>query len=97
MIGFFSFFFDMINRNDMIFSLTADLRRRPQTFLPADPAGKKHINRYAINYIQVLSKIVLLLKPVCPQGMQVFLPAGRREEKILSAHVCVGLRLMTAR
>jgi hypothetical protein len=26
-------------------------------------------------------------------GMQVFLPTGRREEKILSAHVCVRLRL----
>jgi hypothetical protein len=34
----------MINRNDMIFSLTADLRRRPQTFLSADSAGKKHVN-----------------------------------------------------
>jgi hypothetical protein len=24
-------------------------RRRAQTFLPADPAGKKYVNRYAIN------------------------------------------------
>jgi hypothetical protein len=31
--------------------LTADDRRRPQTFLPADPAGKKHVNRSAINNI----------------------------------------------
>jgi hypothetical protein len=33
----------------MIFLLTADPRRRTQTFLPRDPRGKKHANRFAIN------------------------------------------------
>jgi hypothetical protein len=33
------------------FFLTADERRQAQTFLPADPTGKKHVNRFAINKI----------------------------------------------
>jgi len=41
----------------------------------------------------LLLNTTYFLKPVCPEGMQVFLPTGRREEKILSAHVCVRLRL----
>jgi hypothetical protein len=32
----------------IIFLLTADLRRRTQTFLRRDPRGKKHVNRCAI-------------------------------------------------
>jgi hypothetical protein len=32
-----------------LFLLTADLRRRTQTFLPRDLRGKKHVNRCAIN------------------------------------------------
>jgi hypothetical protein len=35
----------------MIYLLTADKRGRTQTFLPADPAGKKHVNPSAINNI----------------------------------------------
>jgi hypothetical protein len=48
----------------MIFYLTADARRRTQTFLPADPAGKKHVNRFAINNIYVPVKIYRAIKPL---------------------------------
>ena len=34
-----------------IFLLTADTRGRTQIFLPADQAGKKHVNRFAINNV----------------------------------------------
>ncbi len=37
----------------MIFYLTADERRLAQTFFPANPAGKKHVNRFTINNIYV--------------------------------------------
>jgi len=35
----------------MIISFTADDRGRTQTFLPADSAVKKHVNRFAIHNI----------------------------------------------
>jgi hypothetical protein len=37
----------------MIFYLTADGRTLAQTFFRADPAGKKPVNRFAINNIYV--------------------------------------------
>jgi hypothetical protein len=32
----------------LFYFFTADCRRRPQTFLPSDPRGKKLVNRCAI-------------------------------------------------
>jgi hypothetical protein len=55
---------------------------------------------YLCTIIKLTDNINLVLqhvnfyKPVCPKGMQVFLPTGRREEKILSAYVCGRLRLI---
>ena len=86
--------------------LTADARRRTQTFLSRDPRDKKYVNhanrviKYSFlpkhNQIIIQNSYIMppYYKPVCPKGMQVFLPTGRREEKILSASVCVGLRLI---
>jgi hypothetical protein len=37
----------------LTFLLTADARGLPQTFLPADPAGKKHVNRFAIIFLSI--------------------------------------------
>jgi len=49
-------FFFLIFRQDLqdyyVF-LTADTRRRSQTFLPRDPRGKKHVNHCVIIFIHV--------------------------------------------
>jgi hypothetical protein len=46
-------------------------RRRTQTFLPADPAGKKHVNRFAIKKsatvgVGLAVNLEALAKPIKP-------------------------------
>ena len=84
------------------FFLTADSRRLTQTFLPADPAGKKYVNRCAIilfdcqyNFVAlsnpVMTRYYLFSKNLFARRACRFSLARSAREKILSAHVCVCL------
>jgi len=53
---------DACRRRNIDLQLTADERRHAQTFLPADPAGKEHVNRYAIKKFQSYLILIWYLK-----------------------------------
>jgi hypothetical protein len=95
---------DACRRRNIDLQLTADERRHAQTFLPADPAGKKHVNRYAIKKFQSYLILIWYLKILWFQIYEIniklyaqracsFSLLRSSKEKILSAQVCVRLRL----
>jgi hypothetical protein len=72
--------------------------------LPRDLRGKKLVNCYAIIFLMSMYKFIVLLiffiaeewhlfKTCLPKGHAGFPCSGRARKKILSAHVCVRLRL----